>query len=282
MLSRRDFIRKTGIAAAALCIPVTGFSSQKIKTGLALYTLRDGMMTDQDSTLTSVSEIGYYWVEAAGYSDGLFYNQTPFDFRRRIEDHGLKLLSSHSEVNGINIDKAVSSAAEAGIRYLVLPSLPAEWRKSPDGYKAAADFFNRAGEKCIKSGMRFCYHNHRTEFKKLGGLIPYDILLTETDPALVAFELDLCWMSAEKQSPIEYINNYPGRFELIHLKDMSANRKDATLGEGVIDFPSIFSLAEKAGMKYFFVEQDNCRTHSPMESIKISHDYILKNLIHLL
>jgi sugar phosphate isomerase/epimerase len=104
------------------------------------------------------------------------------------------------------------------------------------------------------------------------------VLLYGTDPDLVTFELDLCWITAAKQSAVDYMSRYPGRFELFHMKDMSADRKDATLGEGIIDFKPIFALTGKAGMKYFFVEQDHCRTHTPLESIKISRNYLLNKL----
>jgi sugar phosphate isomerase/epimerase len=278
MVSRREFIRKAGFAAAAVSIPGSLLKSNDITTGISLYTVRAEMEKDQYATLKYVAETGYSWVEAANYTEGLFYNQKPVDFRRRVEYHGLKLISSHMGATPANIDRAVSDCADAGVTYLVLPSLPPEWRKYPDGYKEAAHFFNVAGEKCKKSGLKFCFHNHRNEFKRSRGFIPFDLLVNETDRSLVSFELDLCWITAGKQSATDYINKFPGRFELFHLKDMSADKNDATLGEGVIDFRKIFDMSGKAGMRYFFVEQDNFRTHTPFESIKISHDYILKNL----
>lgn len=279
MVTRRDFIKKAGMAVAATAIlPTMAFKAKGIKTGLILYTVRNEMMKDPDGTLKAVAETGYNWVEAANYSNGLFYNQKPSDFRKKVESYGLKLLSSHSGVNATNIDKAVADAAEAGMKYLVLPSLPGAWGRSLDGYKEAGDFFNLAGEKCKKVGLKFGFHNHWTEFKKIDDQIPYDLLVTRTDPKLVFFELDLCWITAGDQSAVEYINKYPGRYTLFHMKDMSADKKDATMGEGTIDFKPIFALTKKAGMKYFFVEQDNCKTHTPLESIKISRDYLLANL----
>ncbi len=279
MVSRRDFLKKAGIAAAATAfIPSMDFSRANRKTGLILYTVRQDMQKDPDGTLKAVSEMGYNWVEAASYSNGAFYSQKPADFRKKVESFDLKLISSHIGVNATNIDKVVTDSAEAGLKYIVLPSLPGAWGKSLDGYKEAADFFNLAGEKCKKAGMKFGFHNHWQEFKKIDDQIPYDLLVTRTDPKLVTFELDLCWITAGEQSAVDYINKYPGRYELIHMKDMSADKKDATMGEGTIDFKPIFALLKKAGMKYFFVEQDNCKTHTTLESAKISRDYLLKNL----
>lgn len=278
ILSRRDFIKTASAAvAASYLLPCPEYNYGDISTGLALYTLRDDMAKDIDRTLEAVARTGYNWVEAAGYSDGRFYSLKPSDFRNRVEINGLKLISSHCNLTRENIDKVIEDSSEAGISYLVLPSLPPEWRKSADGFREAAGFFNLAGEKCGKAGMRFCFHNHTTEFKKMGGVIPFDLLLNGTDPELVSFELDLCWITAANQNPVVYFINHPGRFELLHLKDMTKGKKDATLGEGVIDFKPIFALTGKAGMKYFFVEQDNFRAHSPLESIKISRDYLLRN-----
>jgi sugar phosphate isomerase/epimerase len=279
MVSRRDFLRKAGMAAAAgVFLPFPGQDSADTETGLALYTVHDEMMKDPEGTLKAVAATGYNWIEAAGYSNGLFYNRKPADFRRFTESLGLKLISSHSAVTYANLDKTVSDSAEAGLKYIILPSLPGIWKKSADGFKEASDFFNHAGEKCKRTGIKFGFHNHRIEFKKTDGQIPYDILLTRTDRDLVAFEMDLCWITAAGQSAVEYINRFPGRFELFHMKDMSARKKDATMGEGIIDFMPVFALTKKAGMKYFFVEQDNCKTHSPFDSIKISRFYLLNNL----
>ena len=281
MVTRRDFLMKAGMVAAATAMfPSTAFKPAKKKTGLILYTVRQDMDKDVDATLKAVAEIGYNWVEAANYSDGLFYKTKPAEFRKKVEGLGMKFLSSHNGgLNTSNIDKVIGDASEAGLKYLILPSLPGDWGKSLDGYKQAADFFNIAGRKCKKAGIKFGYHNHWTEFKTIDNQIPYDILLKNTDPALVTFEMDLCWITAGGQNPLDYFAKYPGRFELWHIKDLSTDKKDATLGEGTIDFKPIFASAKKSGMKYWFVEQDNCKTHTTFESIKISRDFLLKNIL---
>jgi sugar phosphate isomerase/epimerase len=281
MVTRRDFLMKAGMAAAATAMfPSMGFKPANKKTGLILYTVRQDMDKDVNGTLKAVAEIGYNWVEAANYSNGLFYKLKPVEFRKKVEGLGMKFLSSHNGgMNTSNIDKMVGEASEAGLKYLILPSLPGDWGKSLDGYKQAADFFNIAGKKCKKAGIKFGYHNHWTEFKTIDNQIPYDILLKNTDPSLVTFEMDLCWLTAGGQNPLDYFAKYPGRFELWHIKDLSTDKKDATLGEGTIDFKPIFAAAKKSGMKYFFVEQDNCKTHTPLESAKVSRDFLLKNIL---
>lgn len=126
--------------------------------------------------------------------------------------------------------------------------------------------------------MKFCFHNHYTEFEKVDGEIPYDVLLKYTDQSLVTFEMDLCWTIAAGVNPVDYFNKYPGRFELLHMKDITADRKVATMGEGIINFKPIFAKLKHAGVKYFFVEQDICITHTQLESARISREFLVNNL----
>jgi sugar phosphate isomerase/epimerase len=281
MVTRRNFLMKAGmVAAASSFLPSLKFETLIKETGLILYTVRHEMDKDVDATIKAVSEMGYDWIESANYSNGLFYKMKPAEFRKKVETSGMKFISSHvGGLNPSNIDRVAGDAAEAGLKYLVLPHLGLSLSRSLNDYKHTADFFNIAGEKCKNVGLKFGFHNHTWEFKHIDNQIPYDILVGNTDEKLVAFELDLCWITASGQSAVEYINKFPGRFELWHMKDMGNNKKDATMGEGTIDFKPIYALAEKAGLKYWFVEQDNCKTHSPLESARISREFLLKNII---
>jgi sugar phosphate isomerase/epimerase len=288
MVTRRDFLRKAGIAATAtaflpaldMCTAVKKTGKTAVKeTGLILYTVRNEMTKDPDGTLKAVADMGYNWIEAADYSNGLFYKIKPAEFRKKVEGLGMKFLSSHNGINASNADKMIADASEAGLKYLVLPSLPGQWGKSLDGYKQAADFFNVAGEKCKKAGIRFGFHNHWAEFNKIDNQIPYDILLKNSDPNLVYFEIDLAWIIKGGQNPVEYFKKYPGRFEVWHIKDLSSSKEDATLGEGTIDFKPLFAEAKQAGMKYWFIEQDSCKTHTPLESAKISRQFLIDKIL---
>lgn len=282
MSTRRDFIRKSAIAVAAIpLINSEVFAAPKTsgKTGLALYTIRDAMGNDPASALAAAAETGYNWVEAADHRDGKFYGMQPTEFGKLVKKNGMVALSSHSGINPDNYERMIDDAASAGMKYLMLPSLPGEWSSSIDGYQRAADFFNKAGERSRKAGLRFGFHNHQVEFLEINGRVPYDILLSLTDPKLVTFELDLAWITAAGKDPITYFRNHPGRFEVWHMKDLTPEKQDATLGEGIIDFKPILAEARTAGMKYWFLEQDHCRTHTPMESIKISRDYYLNKLL---
>jgi sugar phosphate isomerase/epimerase len=171
----------------------------------------------------------------------------------------------------------------------VNPWIEEEIRKQPDAWKHAAETFNRAGEASKKAGIQFAYHNHWFEFLPVNGKLPYDILLTECDPNLVKMELDLCWITVGGQDPLKYFDRYPGRFPLVHVKDVKrippvtaggaqdfgSSMKDMTeVGSGIIDWKKIFAQSDKAGIKHYFVEHDNPK--KPLESIKTSYDYLAR------
>ena len=150
-------------------------------------------------------------------------------------------------------------------------------RESLDDYKRLAEWLNMAGQMCQNAGIQLCYHNHAFEFEEMNGEIPYDILLSFTEPELLKFEMDLYWVYKAGRSPFQYFSKYPGRFPLWHVKDMdSTKRKHFTaVGRGTIEFPPIFEKADRAGMKHFFVEQDEC-PGNPLDSIKVSYDYLME------
>ncbi|MBS0009878.1 MAG: sugar phosphate isomerase/epimerase [Bacteroidales bacterium] len=279
-MKRRKFIKTTVAGATAAMIAPSFACKTNVKnTGLILYTVRNEMAEDPEGTLDRIAEIGYNWLEAAGYFNGKFYGRQPSEFRKMVEDRGMKLVSSHNGLNHDNLDEVLGAAAEAGLQYLVIPSLPHNWINSPDALMRTADFMNMAGEKCRENGMKLGFHNHTVEFEPVDGQIPYDVFLKNTDQGLVTFQLDLAWITKSGNDPVEYFEKYPGRFELLHVKDLSEDKEDATLGEGTMDFKPIFAKADTAGMKYFFIEEDNCRTHTPMESIVISRNYLLNNIL---
>jgi len=279
MTTRRNFLKTTGAAfAASALLPSMAFSAAGAKTGLGLYTVRDNMLKDPDATLKAVAEMGYNWIEAGTDANCLFYNIKPAEFRKKIENNGMRFISSHNSFTPENSDRMIAGLAEGGLKYANLRSIPEAWGKTIDDYKKSADFFNKTGEKCKKAGMKFSFHNHWTEFVKVDGQVPYNILLEHTDPSLVTFEMDLCWTTEAGVNPVDYFKKYPGRFELFHMKDITTEKKVATLGEGRIDFKPIFAHLKEAGMKYFFVEQDVCVTHTQLESARISRNFLVNNL----
>lgn len=264
------------MVAGSAVLPLSSFNVKKSTPyGLILYTVRDDMQKDPTGTLEKVAAIGYEVVEAAGYANGKIYGMKPSEFKRTVESFGMKLISSHTMVDDKNVDKVVEDAVAAGLEYVIHP-----WMKGGDMdvFKKMAENLNKYGEKFRKAGIGYGYHNHSFEFEAKDGVLPYDVLLQGTDPNLVAFEMDLFWITKGGHDPWEYFAKYPGRFEIWHVKDMkgSGDRDMTEVGNGVIDFNKIFHLKDRAGMKYYFVEQDTCKNHTPLKSIEISLDYLKK------
>jgi len=285
-MDRRTFLGT--MTAATLLTRRLGFAAddRKIeKIGLQLYTVRDLMKQDFDGTLAKVAATGYKEVEFAGYFD-----RSPKDVRAAVDRHGLTAPSAHIDYKSLSDDKfpaVIEAAKVVGHEYLVNPWIEEEIRKQPDAWKHAAETFNHAGEACKKAGIQFAYHNHWFEFLPVNGKLPYDLLLTECDPNLVKMELDLCWITVGGQDPLKYFDRYPGRFPLVHVKDVKrvppvtaggaqdfgSSMKDMTeVGSGIIDWKKIFAQSDKAGIKHYFVEHDNPK--KPLESIKTSCDYL--------
>lgn len=286
MQTRRMFIKNSGgiLLSTLLSSSLMAFiSTQKKNIGLQIYTVRNELKNDLYGTLKILSDIGYTWLELAGYNDGLFYDKTPSELKKMIADLGMQIISSHAnvEVKGVdmgNVEKIADAHAELGVKYVIQPWLTEERRVSADSYKTFAWELNRIGEIMKKNGLQFGYHNHAFEFLNVNEQIAYDLLLSNTERENVIFEMDLYWVIKGGADPVDYFNKYPGRFELFHVKDMEADEDNyfIEVGKGTIDFARIFANAEQAGMKYFFVEQDKCKNHKPLESIKISFEYLNK------
>ncbi|RLD74832.1 MAG: sugar phosphate isomerase/epimerase [Bacteroidetes bacterium] len=277
MTTRRNFIKTVSAASAlSLVSPFEMFANtQKQYIGIQLYTIRKVLGEDFEGTLQKIAEIGYNSVETAGYSNRKFYGYKPKDFKKFTKKLGIRPLSSHTDVKLKNLDQIIDDSLEAGMKYIVQPSISRDRRKSIDDYKKLADEFNVIGEKCNKSGLRFAYHNHAFEFEKIDGQIPYDILLQNTNKDYFTMQLDTYWMVYGGYQPIDYFNKYPGRFGLLHIKDMdnTEKRESTEIGKGIIDFKEIFEAKAKSGMKYYFLEQESFKM-PVFESLAISYNYL--------
>lgn len=279
MVNRRTFLTtatRTALGAAAFAnlgrIEAWGAARKLDKIGVQLYTVRGEMAKDFEGSLQKVAGIGYKEVEFAGY-----YNKTPNEVKAILDRHGLTAPAAHAPLAAIQtrLDETIESAKAIGHQFLICPYLDAKDRGTLDDYKRHAATFNRAGEACRKAGIQFGYHNHDFEFEAKDGKLPFDVLLAETDKNLVTMELDLYWISKAGQNPLAYLEKYPDRFALFHVKEMdnTPKRGITEVGRGVIDFKTIFAKAPKGAIKHYFVEQDTT-PGSPFDSIKVSFDYL--------
>lgn len=288
MTTRRSFLKSSALLSAGILVAPRLLAYDKKYIGLQLYTVRDAMGKDPAAALAKVAQIGYNSVEGT-YGGGKYFGLEPSAFSALLKKNNLIMPSCHyllgegGNAQGTILhgwDKAVEDAASVGQKFMVCAWLAPTERGSLDHYKKLAEDFNKAGETCKKSGIQFCYHNHDFEFIKENGQYPYEILLNNTDKNLVKMEIDLYWLTKAGQDPIALIEKHPGRFPMWHIKDMDRTPKKmfTEVGNGVIDFKSIFKHANKAGLKYFFVEQDIC-PGDPFVSITESYNYIKKNLV---
>ena len=239
--------------------------------GIQLYTVRDIMKESVSNTLQSIAEIGYKEVEFAGY-----FGKTPSQIKSILSANNLHSPSTHIEIQLLRDypNQVIEAALEVGHEFIVMAFLDPSERINIDQYRAHADLFNSFGERCKKHGLRFAFHNHDFDFQVLNNSVPMDILLEETNPDLVSFELDLYWATKANVDPIKYIRDYPGRFPLWHVKDMQSNTKMADVGDGVINFSEIFKYNEVAGLEHYYVERDD-----PPNSLKTasrSYDAMLE------
>jgi sugar phosphate isomerase/epimerase len=248
------------------------------KVGVQLYTVRDDLQKDFEGTLAKVAKIGYKEVEFAKYfADVSKLDPEPKRVREILDADGLAAPATHVPYSALapeNWPRVLEAAKVLGMGYVVNPSVDREVLKQPDGWKRAAETFNRAGEESSKAGIQFTYHNHVEEFKAENGKLPYDILLSESDPKFVKMEMDLGWAHKAGADILAYFKKYPGRFPLVHVKDFDKDGKMTEVGKGVVDWKGIFAKADVAGIKHYFVEHDEPK--SPFDSIQISYDYLEK------
>ena len=294
MQNRRKFLQVSAagsigmmLLGSAGCKPAV-VDRKTFGVGLQMYTIRDAMSADLKGSLKKLSDLGYKNLELAGYSDGKFYGYKVAEFQKIVQDLGMVVISSHAavEAKGITVETAKLMAdthAALGVKYCIQPWVNEEDRNI-EKYKKMIGDWNQVGKIMKGVGIQFGYHNHNFEFNKVNGVVPYyDIFMPEMDKDLITMELDLFWATKAGQNPVEMFSKYPGRFQLLHLKDMHTKQppffdviKDdiCSVGAGVIDFKKILAAQKVAGTKYTFVEDDNQGMGKPWEALEVS----IKNL----
>lgn len=281
MIPRRDFLRTLGLLTAGSMIykAFPSVFNGKSLIGIQLWTVRDYIAKETAMTLKRISEIGYNSLEPYGF-DGKFFGVPAEEFRKMAEDLGMKLISTHTGISSSNANQIIDGANMAGLQMLVMPSPGGRPAQTPDDYKRLAEELNIIGEKVTKAGMLFGYHNHHKEFESTDGKVHYDILLEETDPDLVFYQLDLAWIVKGGYDPLDYFEKFPGRFKSWHVKDLGEDGNSIDFGHGKIDIPAVFKNRDKAGLIHFFVEQEEYKTDA-FKSMELDYQYLVTNIQNL-
>ncbi len=251
-VERRGFLRACGALAAVTALPTTGWADR----------------------LERVAKIGFHEVEVFD-----FYRNKPNVVSGWLETAGLVSSFSHVFLGTLRDPErrkeAIEAAKTIGNDYLVCVWIELEDRQSLDDYRPIADVLNEAGESCSAGGLTLAYHNHDFEFVPMEGALPFDLLLQRTDEERVVVEIDLYWITKAGADPFQYFAQYPGRFPLVHVKDMDDTeaRHFTEVGTGVIDFKTIFGRMDGTGARHFYIEQDESRL-DPFEAARIGYEYL--------
>jgi sugar phosphate isomerase/epimerase len=292
--SRRNFIRQTAWMMAGSTVfakSVFARPAGNIITGIQLYSVRDDMKKDPVAALKALSAMGYQYVEHANYINRKFYGFAAPEFKKILEDNGLKMLSGHTVMSKEHWDASrkdftdawkytVDDAATVGQELVISPWLDESLRKNIDEMKRYMDVFNKSGMLCKKSGMRFGYHNHNFEFsQQLGGKKIYDIILENTDPSLVVQQLDMGNLFGTGANAYEIVKKHPGRFVSMHVKDeiktdkgeMADGFESTLLGIGVANTKAVTDLGKQSGgTLHFIIEQESYQGKTPLECARLN------------
>ncbi|MGO4515792.1 sugar phosphate isomerase/epimerase family protein [Terriglobus sp. 2YAB30_2] len=303
-MNRRQFMGgAAAVAAAGVMGRMAWADPLGLPLGIQLYTVRDPMMKDTVGTVKQIAGMGYKEVETAGYGT----IKTAAEFRKVLDDAGLKCPSAHLQWDINNLQKSFDDAKALGCKYATasvpkqliqekMTKSPAEmsdaeraaWRAkmvaplTGDDFKKLAEVMNKVGEEAKKNGLVFAAHNHTMEFALVDGVPGYDYLLKNTNPANVKFEIDCGWITVAGYKPGDYVKKFPGRIKMLHIKDFSSwesgktgeSAKGTEIGKGKVDYKAIFASVKGTGVEHIFVEQEAPYTLPPLEAAKADFDYL--------
>ncbi|NJB86775.1 sugar phosphate isomerase/epimerase [Lewinella marina] len=301
MTDRRKFLRQSAkFGAAGLLLPVwacganSGDQGESVEAledhdmdaeaaggsietfGIQLYTLRDVLPQDVKGTLRKIADYGYKQIEGYEGNQGLFWGMENTEFKDYLDELGLTMVASHCNIDE-NFEQKAQQAAAIGMDYLICPYIGAQAGRA--GWQAVVDKFNQRGQTCADNGIRFAYHNHGYSFEEVDGIIPQDFMMENTTDA-VDYEMDIYWVVTGGADPVDYLNKYPGKWKLCHVKDREQGADPAEseasvdLGTGSIDFARILSVAEEQGMEYYIVEQERYPNSTPLKSAEVDAKYL--------
>ncbi|MVN91734.1 sugar phosphate isomerase/epimerase family protein [Mucilaginibacter aquatilis] len=289
MTNRRTFIAQAGLISAGLALaPELLMAKTNKVAGLQLYTLRAQLPKDVKGVIAKVAQAGYKEVEVYGYSkQNGFWGLSPVEFKALLTQHGLTSPSGHYGMDKLletgsmdEVNDAIAAAKVLGHKYVTMPYINIKFRKTAADIKSIVTKVNTAAAHIKKAGLKMAYHNHDFELISVEGVTLYEELLKGTQPGMLDFEMDLYWVVRAGNDPVNWFKKYPGRFSMVHVKDMDKqdNKLNTEVGSGSVDFKQIFANAKLGGIKHYIVEQENFKI-DPYVSIAQSSKYLLNNLL---
>lgn len=320
MTTRREFLKNTSLLATAAA--VTPFSEvmaglmKENKLGIQLFSIPKMLSEDFMAGIMMLQSQGYKelelfgpfpfsaekakkgWEAAGkmlGFSGSGYFGKSAKEVKKILDDQGMSSPGTHTDLDTLeqNMGALGEASSILGHKYVTLPAIPDDRRKTLDDYKRIAESFNKIGAEAKKNGIRFGYHNHGYGIKPLNGQIPLQIILDNTDPNLVFFEMDIFWTTCGGADPIEYLSKYPNRYKMLHIKDMKEKKQFAgdgggmgdwmpmfslmaSAGDGVLDLKGIIKKAKEVGIEHFFVEQD--LVANPLVALKRSSAFLTSKI----
>ena len=281
--TRRSFLKTSSLLAGGAALSSLPFlkscAAAETETntfGIQLYTLRDIIGDDPQGVIRSLAEFGYKQIESYEGQMGIFWGMSNTEFKQFLEDNGLTMISTHANVFQ-DFEQKVEQLAEIDVPYITCPYVGPQ--ESIDDFYSLAEQFNRMGEIASNAGLKFAYHNHAYSFEEQDGEIPQVVLMDNTDPELVDYQMDIYWVVVAGEDPAEWMERYSGRFTSGHVKDSSGGEdpESVILGTGTIDYPTIVDVAQQHGMEYFIVEQEAYTDTTPLDAAREDAEY-MKNL----
>ena len=278
---RKTFLKMSGLLAGGAAIGTLPFlkgcssaqSSSQTDFGLQLYTLRNVIAEDPEATLRQVADFGYTQIESYDGPMGMWWNMRNTGYKSLLDELGMTAISSHANVFE-EFERKANEAAEIGLTFIVCPWVGPQ--ESMDDFRRIAGQFNEMGEIANDLGLRFAYHNHAYSFEELEGELPQDVMMENTDPELVEYQMDIYWVIAAGHDPAGWMQKYPGRFTTCHVKDMAPGDEpeSTVLGTGSIDFAQLLPVAAEYGMEEFIVEQEAYAGTTPIDAIRDNAAYM--------
>ncbi len=280
-MQRKTFLQLTSLATIGLAAGCAKPMTASPAFGLQLYSLRDVIFDDPTATLKQVASFGYKQIESYEGNLGMFWGMKNTEFKSLMDGEGMTLVASHVNMNE-DFERKVDEAAAIGVSHLICPWIGPQ--PTLDAYKGFAESFNKAGEVCNAAGIRFAYHNHDYTFKPIDGVYPQDVLVDETDPNLVQFEMDMYWVAVANEDPIAWMKKHAGRYTFCHVKDQGVSadgrNETVTLGTGKLDYATILAESKQYGMTHFIVEQEQYSGTTPIDSARENAAYMKTILKH--